>query len=181
MSLQARKTALRQELLARRAAVGRVAREAASAALCAALEPFQGARIAGYVPIRGEADPLPALAAARGPVALPVIVAAQQPLRFRQWHPGAPLVAARFGTQIPPRGDWMTPDIVIVPLLGFDGCGGRLGYGGGFYDRTLELLRQQGQVQAIGFALEAQRAEIPLEPTDQPLDMIVTEQGALRL
>lgn len=76
----------------------------------------------------------------------------------------------------------MVPQIVIVPLVAFDRKGGRLGYGGGFYDRTLELLRASGPVLAVGFAYAAQEADaLPLEPTDQPLDMIITEQGVLSL
>jgi 5-formyltetrahydrofolate cyclo-ligase len=74
----------------------------------------------------------------------------------------------------------MTPQIVIVPLVAFSRDGGRLGYGGGFYDRTLEQLRAAGPVLAIGFAFDAQEdPEIPLEPTDQPLDMIVTESQVI--
>ena len=76
----------------------------------------------------------------------------------------------------------MEPEILIVPLVAFDRQGGRLGYGGGFYDRTLEGLRAKGPVLAIGFAYAAQETEaLPLEPTDQPLDMIVTESGVLPL
>mgnify|MGYP002621762116 CR=1 FL=1 len=76
----------------------------------------------------------------------------------------------------------MVPDVVIVPLVAFDLRGGRLGYGGGFYDRTLEGLRQRGKVTAIGYAFDAQQADdLPLETTDQPLDMIVTETRVLRI
>ena len=72
--------------------------------------------------------------------------------------------------------DFIEPEILIVPLVAFDRAGGRLGYGGGFYDRTLELLRSRRPTRAIGFAYAAQEAEaLPLEPTDQPLDMVVTE------
>ena len=81
---------------------------------------------------------------------------------------------------IPKTGDWMTPQILIVPLVAFDRKGGRLGYGGGFYDRTLEGLRAAQPTMAIGFAYAAQEDEnLPLEPTDQPLDLIVTEQGII--
>jgi 5-formyltetrahydrofolate cyclo-ligase len=81
---------------------------------------------------------------------------------------------------IPEAGDWMIPQIVIVPLVAFDRRGGRLGYGGGFYDRTLEMLRAAQPTMAIGFAYEAQEdANLPLEPTDQPLDLIVTERGII--
>jgi 5-formyltetrahydrofolate cyclo-ligase len=82
-----------------------------------------------------------------------------------------------FGAQIPETDDFFEPEIVIVPLVAFDGQGGRLGYGGGFYDRTLELLRAKRATLAIGFAYAAQEADdLPLESTDQALDMIVTEK-----
>ncbi|MEM9580357.1 MAG: 5-formyltetrahydrofolate cyclo-ligase, partial [Pseudomonadota bacterium] len=81
---------------------------------------------------------------------------------------------------VPEAGAWVEPEIVIVPLVAFDARGGRLGYGGGFYDRTLERLRSRRATLAIGFAFAAQEAgTLPLEPTDQPLDLIVTERGIL--
>ena len=77
---------------------------------------------------------------------------------------------------VPEVDDFFEPEILIVPLVAFDRCGGRLGYGGGFYDRTLEMLRARRGTMAIGFAYGAQEAaELPLESTDQPLDMVVTE------
>ncbi|NVO23388.1 5-formyltetrahydrofolate cyclo-ligase [Donghicola mangrovi] len=142
----------------------------------------RGVPVAGYMPIRTEIDPLPAMAeaSAYGPVAVPVIEAEGKPLKFRAWEPDCPLIDGPFGAQIPATGEWITPQIVIVPLVAFDRRGGRLGYGGGFYDRTLELLRANGPVLAVGFAYAAQEADsLPLEPTDQPLDMIITEQGVL--
>jgi len=85
-----------------------------------------------------------------------------------------------FGAKVPEQDDFFEPEILIVPLVAFDRTGGRLGYGGGFYDRTLERLRAKRATLAIGFAFAAQEAEgLPLEATDQPLDMIVTEQGVL--
>ncbi|MGR3468440.1 MAG: 5-formyltetrahydrofolate cyclo-ligase [Shimia sp.] len=142
-----------------------------------ALAPFAGACLAGYMPIRTEIDPRPAMAAHDGPCAVPVIEAEGAPLRFARWTPDMPLVKGPFGAAIPERLDWLTPDVLIVPLVAWNIDGGRLGYGGGFYDRTLERLRAARPTQAIGFAFEAQRTDhLPLEPTDQPLDMIATEQ-----
>lgn len=90
------------------------------------------------------------------------------------------MIEGTFGAYIPAKGGWIEPEILIVPLLAFDRKGGRLGYGGGFYDRTLELLRARRATLAIGFAFAAQEVDnIPLEPTDQPLDMIVTEAGII--
>jgi 5-formyltetrahydrofolate cyclo-ligase len=109
-------------------------------------------------------------------VAVPVIEGAGRPLRFSRWEPGCALRRGPFGTRLPEVDDFVTPEILIVPLVAFDRAGGRLGYGGGFYDRTLARLRAVRPVLAIGFAYAAQEAEgLPLEPTDQPLDMIVTE------
>jgi 5-formyltetrahydrofolate cyclo-ligase len=142
------------------------------------LAQYAGARLAGYMPMRTEIDPLVAMAAHSGPVGVPVIIGAGQPLKFRAWTPDCAMVAGEFGALIPAVGDWIIPQVVIVPLVGFDARGYRLGYGGGFYDRTLEGLRATGPVVAIGFAFAAQEmAEVPIEATDQRLDMIVTEQG----
>ena len=82
--------------------------------------------------------------------------------------------------QVPEKDDFIEPEILIVPLVAFDRTGGRLGYGGGFYDRTLEQLRSIRPTMAIGFAYTAQEdSALPLEPTDQPLDLIVTEKGVI--
>jgi 5-formyltetrahydrofolate cyclo-ligase len=119
-------------------------------------------------------------ASGHGPVGVPVIIGAAMPLQFRVWEPDCSLIFGEFGAQIPETGDWMTPQIVIVPLVAFDRNGGRLGYGGGFYDRTLEKLRATQPTMAIGFAYTAQEdSDLPLEATDQPLDLIVTEQGII--
>ncbi len=143
---------------------------------------YRGVPLAGYMAMRTEIDPTPAMAeaAAHGPVGVPVIIGAAQPLRFRIWEPDSAMIDGEFGAKIPETGDWMTPQIVIVPLVAFDRRGGRLGYGGGFYDRTLEQLRAVQPTMAIGFAYGAQEdPDLPLEPTDQPLDMIVTEAGII--
>lgn len=139
----------------------------------------QGGRVlSGYMPMRTEIDPLPAMAAHRGPVGVPVIPGAAMPLRFREWTPGCALVPGEFGALIPAEGAWLEPEVVIVPLLAFDARGYRLGYGGGFYDRTLEGLRARRPTLAVGFAFAAQEvAEVPIDATDQRLDAIVTEEG----
>jgi 5-formyltetrahydrofolate cyclo-ligase len=132
--------------------------------------------------MRTEIDPTPAMeeAAAHGPVCVPVIIGRGQPLRFRQWTPGCAMIDGEFGAKIPATGDWIEPEILIVPLVAFSAKGGRLGYGGGFYDRTLEQLRGKRGTLAIGFAFAAQQDDdLPLEPTDQWLDLIVTEQGVI--
>lgn len=152
--------------------------------LSSILAGYRGVPLAGYMPIRTEIDPVSAMAesAAHGPVGIPVIRAAGQPLVFSRWEPDCPLVDGPFGARIPKVETLITPEILIVPLVAFDRRGGRLGYGGGFYDRTLEGLRANGPTLAIGFAFGAQESDdLPLEPTDQPLDMIVTEAEIIEI
>ncbi|MBW6506280.1 MAG: 5-formyltetrahydrofolate cyclo-ligase [Rhodobacteraceae bacterium] len=144
--------------------------------LAAALAPFAGLVLAGYMPMRSEIDPLPAMSAHSGPVSVPVILGRGQPLGFRAWAPGAAMQRGQFGALIPVAGAWLTPRVLVVPLLAFDARGYRLGYGGGFYDRTLAELRARGPVTAIGFAFGAQQVhEVPTEATDEKLDLVVTE------
>lgn len=157
---------------------------AQAAHLSEVLAGYRGVPLSGYMPIRTEIDPRPAMdeAAAHGPVGVPVILGAGQALKFSRWEPGCALKEGPFGAMIPAVDAYFDPEILIVPLVAFDACGGRLGYGGGFYDRTLEGLRARRATLAIGFAFDAQEAAtLPLEPTDQPLDMIVTESRILDL
>ena len=138
----------------------------------------RGQPLAGYMAMRTEIDPAAAMAAHQGPVAVPVIIGAAQPLRFREWSPGCKMVAGTFGAEIPEEGAWVVPEVLIVPLLAFDAKGFRLGYGGGFYDRTLQELRAKRPVLAVGFAFSAQEVpQVPIDATDQRLDAIVTENG----
>jgi 5-formyltetrahydrofolate cyclo-ligase len=138
------------------------------------LAQFRGWVLAGYMPMRTEIDPLPAMAAHDGAVGVPVIIAAATPLRFREWGPGAAMVPGEFGALIPAEGAWLVPEVVIVPLLAFDARGYRLGYGGGFYDRTLAGLKG---ARRIGFAFAAQEVdEVPVDEFDQKLDAVVTER-----
>ena len=137
--------------------------------------------LAGYMAMRTEIDPSAAMAAHLGPVGVPVIMGAGQPLKFREWTPGCALIEGEFGAKIPAEGAWIEPEILIVPMVAWDRRGFRLGYGGGFYDRTLEGLRAKRPTIAIGFAFAAQELpEVPVEPVDQPLDALVTEQGVIR-
>lgn len=172
------KAAARKAAFARRKAAFDARVPAPAGHLSEVLAGHRGVPLAGYMPIRTEIDPLPAMeeAAAHGPVGVPVITAAGQPLKFSRWEPGCALKDGPFGAMIPEMDDFFEPEILIVPLVAFDRAGGRLGYGGGFYDRTLEGLRAKRPTLAIGFAFAAQQADsLPLEPTDQPLNMVVTE------
>ncbi|WP_299964263.1 5-formyltetrahydrofolate cyclo-ligase [uncultured Roseobacter sp.] len=178
------KAAARKAGFARRKAAHAADPGTGAGVLSGFLAGFRGVPLSGYVPIRTEIDPLPAMAeaAAHGPVGIPVIDGAGQPLRFARWQPGMALIDGPFGAQIPQTPDWMEPEILILPLVAFDAHGVRLGYGGGFYDRTLDRLRARRATLAVGFAYAAQEAQrLPQEPTDQPLDYIVTEAGVLDL
>ncbi|EPX81206.1 5-formyltetrahydrofolate cyclo-ligase [Litoreibacter arenae] len=178
------KTLARKAAFARREAVKTPQRDAAAAEhLLKAVLPHKGRPLSGFLPIRTEIDPVPVMAAmaAWGPVCVPVIKGKGQPLEFHRWEPGCEMVDGGFGTFVPAKADVVVPQVLIVPLLAFDRAGGRLGYGGGFYDRTLEQLRKTREVIAIGYAFAAQETQdLPLEATDQPLDLIVTDEGVLQ-
>ncbi|MBN2905188.1 MAG: 5-formyltetrahydrofolate cyclo-ligase [Rhodobacteraceae bacterium] len=177
------KAALRKTALIRRAAARDPARDAAACGrLLTLLTPCLGRPAAGYMPMRDEIDPRPAMArlAAIGPVGVPVIVGMGQALAFHRWTPDCAMQPGRFGAQVPCAQTPIVPQVVIVPLVAFDRSGTRLGYGGGFYDRTLAALRAAGPVLAVGLAYGAQElANLPADPTDQPLDAIVTEDAVI--
>ena len=182
MTPGAQKAEARRAGLAVRRAAFQAGQGQAAELLADFLRDQQGRVLAGYMPMRTEIDPLAAMAAHQGPVCVPVIPGPGRPLRFREWSPGCPMVAGDFGALIPAEGAWLEPQVLIVPLLAFDRRGYRLGYGGGFYDRTLERLRSRGAMLALGFAFAAQEvAKVPTEPTDQRLDAIMTETGLIPL
>jgi 5-formyltetrahydrofolate cyclo-ligase len=176
--LAALKSEARRAAFARRKAVHGTGRDgAAQDRLGAHLAPYAGRALAGYMPIRSEIDPLPVMAGWTGPVGVPVIDGPGLPLRFLAWRPGARMVPGPFGALVPEAGEEIRPEVLIVPLVAFDRTGLRLGYGGGFYDRTLARLRAAGPVHAVGFAYAAQEAPaLPFEATDVRLDAIVTEE-----
>ncbi|HEY0331240.1 MAG TPA: 5-formyltetrahydrofolate cyclo-ligase [Rhodopseudomonas sp.] len=181
--LNAEKTILRAVALARRQALGDTDRAAAAQAL--ARRPFPlavgpGDVVAGYFPLRNEFDPRPllqAMAAHGALLALPAIVAPDRPLAFRAWRPDDVLPCGQFGIPEPAvAAESVVPSIVLVPLAAFDRAGHRIGYGGGYYDRSLEALRRQAAVTAIGLGFAVQ--EIPLVPAlahDARLDLVLTE------
>ncbi|MHC0053849.1 5-formyltetrahydrofolate cyclo-ligase [Actibacterium sp. D379-3] len=180
----AKAVARKAAFAARKAVHDPVRSDRAAAALLAVLRAHGGRVISGYVPIRTEVSPLSAMAAmaASARIAVPVVQGPGLPLTFREWTPGCAMTEGAFGAPVPVTGADLVPEVLIVPLLAFDARGYRLGYGGGFYDRTLEGLRAKGPVLAIGFAYAAQQVgAVPVDPTDQRLDMIVTEAGVQRL
>jgi len=146
----------------------------------AELPPPARAAVSGFWPMDGEIDILPLLTALhqRGhPILLPHTPKLGNPLIFRHWHPGAMMVRERFGT-FRPTGEIGVPDVLYVPLVAFDRQGRRLGYGGGFYDRTLPLLPL---AVAIGCAFAAQELDaVPASHHDARLHAVATERGVIR-
>ena len=144
-----------------------------------------GAAVSGFWPMGEEIDARPlflALAGRGHPIGLPIVVRRGEPLVFRRWRPGQELVPGGFNVMVPrPEEPEIVPEVVITPLLLFDADGFRLGYGGGFYDRTLARLRAGGGAVSVGVAFAAQEVDqVPREPFDQPMDWIVTEDGVRR-
>jgi 5-formyltetrahydrofolate cyclo-ligase len=173
---------LRSEARARRATLTRADFAERIARFAADLEIARGAVIAGYDPIRDEADPralMSALASLGHALALPCVGAAHTALRFRAWKMGDALVPNVYGIAEPlPDAREIVPDVVLVPLLAFDATGHRLGYGGGYYDRSFESMPD---ARRIGIAYAGQEyPTVPREAHDHRLDMIVTETGVKR-
>jgi 5-formyltetrahydrofolate cyclo-ligase len=139
--------------------------------------------VSGYYPMEGEIWPLPLMAALRSrghALALPVMQGKADPLLFRAWAPGDPLIPGVWGIRQPaPDRPEVFPDIVLVPLLAFDVRGYRLGYGGGYYDRTLRHLRAMKPILAVGLALDELEVDaVPHLDYDERLDLVLTPSGA---
>ncbi|MFN4143898.1 5-formyltetrahydrofolate cyclo-ligase [Aestuariivirga sp.] len=137
--------------------------------------------VSGFIPYKSEITTLPLLErlGREGWVtSLPVVVAADAPLVFRAWKPGDELLPGMWDIPIPhASAPEVLPDVLLVPMLAFDRQGYRLGYGGGFYDRTLEKLRKLKKIVAVGVAYHAQMVEeVPRGPFDAPLDFVMTER-----
>ena len=181
--IKAWKTGLRKELLARRQAVSAADRKAWSEAITQHL--LQGfAQLADmtiglYWPYQGEFDPRHAVRHFRdrgARTALPEVVQKAQPLQFRHWQPGVAMAAGVYGIPVPQGTERVLPQALIMPPVGFDAAGYRLGYGGGFYDRTLASIRPRPLT--IGVAFELSRVEtIHPQDFDVPMDYVVTERG----
>jgi len=177
--------ALRREMVARRAALSDAEHDALSARivahLLAALPP---PRVVAFCwPIKHEPDVravVPQWSALGAQAALPVVVEADAPLAFRHWTSATPLAPDRYGIPTPTAGEWLLPDMLLLPLNGFDGAGYRLGYGGGYFDRTLAALTPRPLAVGIGFEINRLDSIRP-ESHDQRLDWLVTEAGAVRI
>jgi 5-formyltetrahydrofolate cyclo-ligase len=188
------KASLRAIALARRAALDAPTRAAAAEAAAdhamAWLGEVAGEIVSVFSPIGQEIATEPLirrLRAAGAKIALPVVLAPGKPLIFRLWEPGVELVATsgpgRMRIPAPPESaPAVAPDVLIVPLAGFDARGHRLGYGAGFYDRTLALLRRAKRIEAIGYAFAVQQLpDVPDEPHDERLDAVATDAGIIRV
>lgn len=150
------------------------------ALLDARLDGARGRVFSAYWPIKGEPDLRPVMAALHAEgvtVALPVVETKAAPLVFRRWTPDVAMVRGDWNIPVPPpEADALIPDIALAPLVGWDGEGYRLGYGGGYFDRTLGALDPRPFVIGIGFQ-SARLATIYPQPHDIPLDVILTEAG----
>ena len=182
------KRTLRNEARARRAVLAEATPDFASSLACfvETLPIAEGAIVASYWPIRDEADPrafASALVARGHPIVLPVIATFDAALSFRPWRNGDDLSRNIHGIHEPlSHLETVEPQVLLVPLLAFDADGARLGYGGGYYDRTLAALRPprtiRGHIVAIGVAYAGQEvAKLPRDAHDQRLDGVVTENG----
>ena len=187
MNLIDSKRALRRTLLARRQTLGEEKRRAAADRLRDQFlleRPVElPAVVSGFWPIKDEIDVRPLMAALFDEgckIGLPVVQGRGMRLLFRSWRPGEPLEAGVFGTLQPlATAESIEPDALLVPMLACDGEGWRLGYGGGFYDRTLEDLRQRRRVTAVGVGFDQQFVpEVPHGPDDQRLDWLLTDRRA---
>jgi 5-formyltetrahydrofolate cyclo-ligase len=181
------KRALRGAMLAWRGGLAEEERREAAQGLLATLQremPFETpAVVSGFWPIKDEIDIRPLLAElfnAGCQLVLPVVQGRGRALLFRAWRPGDALEAGVFGTLQPSAlRETLEPDALIVPLLACDRDGWRLGYGGGFYDRTLKGLRARRKVTAVGVGFDAQLVDdLPHGPDDQRLDWLLTEKRA---
>lgn len=178
--LAARRAQWRRDLLARRKALHPDERAAADARLDAGLERILdgiNGVLGFYWPIQGEYDARPVvtrwLAGAAGrQAALPVVIRRAAPLIFRNWTPETPMMAAGFGTSVPVPDDQLVPRTLLIPLVGFDREGYRLGYGGGYYDRTTAALPERPHTIGIGYAV-CRLESIEPQHYDLKLDRLV--------
>lgn len=179
ISAKTAKATLRRKLLADRQAIAAEVRNAWDAALCAGLIVWSQAHpvttLGVYWPIRGEPDLRPAYdtLTMRGVrLALPVVVENDAPLVFIEWKPGDAMIKDGYGVAIPAEGNEVRPEALLIPCVGFNEQRYRLGYGGGFYDRTLAV---SPHPLAIGIAYASALAAFEADAHDMPLDVIVTE------
>ena len=183
--VKAWRRAERQRLIALRMAMPPAVRRDAGEKIAAAIRDITADRagvLGIYWPFRAEFDPRPlveSLTVAGRRVALPVVVDKKGPLEYRAWAPGEALIAGVWDIPIPKKRELVTPSMVLAPVVGFDHAGYRLGYGGGYFDRTLGALDPRPLAIGVGFAL-LEIATIHPQPFDIPMDFVVTEAGTRR-
>lgn len=185
------KDSIRKAVLARRQAIAPQQRLAWSQACADRLSVFIESlgetrlSVAGYVAIKNEPDIMAALAAlsTRHIIALPAVIPSVKVLSFRQFSPGDTLREGAYGIKAPlPKANEVIPDVVIVPVAAFDRSGHRLGYGGGYYDATLNSFRHARDILAIGVAFSLQEVDaIPAESFDARMHAVVTEKEMIRI
>ena len=180
------RSGLRREMLARRAALDRDAHATLSLAIRERLDaafPELSSHIVAFCwPVQNEPDLVPyaeTLRARGARVALPVVVHPGAALAFREWWPGQPLAPDRYDIPTPTDGDFVTPQAILLPVNAFDAAGFRIGYGGGFFDRTLASLTPRPLAIGVGFDFQQVTSTRP-QVHDLPLDAIVTESKLLR-
>lgn len=183
------KSELRRAAIGLRDALPRDARQQAAEAIAERPFPLKikaGTVVSGFMPLKSEINPLPLLRkleAMGALIALPVVVGKRVPLIMRRWTFEEPLGAGVWGIREPkPQAQEVDPDILLVPLLAFDRTGQRVGYGGGYYDLTIQGLRERKAVSAVGIAFAAQEvAKVPTAPRDARLDLVLTEREVIDL
>lgn len=150
------------------------------AGISSAIADVRGLTISGYWPVQGEPDLreyLKALPARGGRAALPAVVRPHHPLVFRAWRPGEPLTPDAQNLPAPPASaEELKPDVLLVPLVGFDPAGYRLGYGGGYFDRTIAAFSTRPRVIGVGYD-QARIPSVRPQPHDRRMDLVVTESG----
>jgi 5-formyltetrahydrofolate cyclo-ligase len=189
MTLEDKKNDLRKKAATRRAVAHVKSADSAARALIGLdfpCDPEPGfAVISGFFPYQSEIDVralLGRLASEGWTPSLPVILGKGRPLTFRRWYPGEATISGLWNIPRPlDASPIVEPDVLLVPMLAFDRTGYRLGYGGGFYDRTLADLKTSKSVVAIGVAYAAQEVDsVPHGPYDEPMDYIMTEKEIIR-
>jgi 5-formyltetrahydrofolate cyclo-ligase len=183
------KAIVRRDALTRRNALPAELRAQAAEAIAARPFPIPvapGAIVSGFMPLKSEINPLPLmrkLAGAGAKLALPVIDARGKPLILRAFTFGDVLNSGQWGIREPkPEAPEVAPDIMLVPLLAFDRTGHRVGYGAGYYDRTIAKFRAMKTVVAVGIAYAAQEIEaVPITERDARLDLVLTERDVIDL
>jgi 5,10-methenyltetrahydrofolate synthetase len=174
----------RQRLIAERLAMNSDVRRRYANQIAASLQEVigevQGLIVSVYWPFRGEPDLRAFMASVSdrgGRCALPVVIERGKPLVFRPWSPGEPLAKGVWNIPVPATPEEVVPHVVIVPVVGFDRPCYRLGYGGGFFDRTFATMKNSPLKLGVGYR-QQEILTIHPQPNDIPMDMIVTEEGA---